>query len=151
MSGDYGFIEWTPYSASKKKLEIIHAILAEYEDHLPLTMRQIFYRAVGKHDYGKTEAAYKQLLYVSAKGRRARLIEFDAIRDDGTAVEEPLEFDGLKNFRHFMIGMAKTYRRRRQFNQDRILLLLCEAAGMVPQLAKIADPLWREGAILRRL
>ena len=61
-------------------------------------MRQIFYRAVGKRDYGKTEAAYKQLLYVSAKGRRARLIEFDAIRDDGTAVEEPLSSMDSKTF-----------------------------------------------------
>ncbi len=49
--------------------------------------------------------------------------------------------DGLDDFRDYVVDVAGWYRRNRQFNQDRNLLLLCEAAGMVPQLAKISKPL----------
>ena len=34
----------------------------EYEDYLPLTIRQIFYRLVGAHEYEKTERAYERLI-----------------------------------------------------------------------------------------
>lgn len=141
MSYDYGFIEWKPYSVSLKRLEIIHAVLREYVAHLPLTMRQVFYRAVGKHGYDKSEPAYERLLYTSAKGRRARLIDFAAIRDDGVTAEAPFKFDGPDDFRDYVMDVAGDYQSLRQFGQARILLVLVEAAGMVPQLGRVSKPL----------
>ena len=40
----------------------VNAVLHEYADHLPLTIRQIFYRLVGAHGYEKTEQAYDRLI-----------------------------------------------------------------------------------------
>ena len=56
---------------------------------LPLTVRQIFYRLVGAHGYDKTEQAYARLGEHLNRARRAGLIEFDAIRDDGITFAEP--------------------------------------------------------------
>jgi hypothetical protein len=40
-----GFIEaWVPRDKSQRLLDCISAILAEYRQKLPLTIRQIFYR-----------------------------------------------------------------------------------------------------------
>ena len=58
--------------------------MAEYGAYLPLTVRQIFYRLVGAHGYEKTEAAYERLGEKIARARRAGIIEFGAIRDDGS-------------------------------------------------------------------
>jgi hypothetical protein len=52
----------------------------------PLTVRQIFYRLVGSAGYYKTELAYDRLCEHLAKARHAKLIPFDAIRDDGGTV-----------------------------------------------------------------
>jgi hypothetical protein len=73
-------------------LSQITAVLAEYEDHLPLTCRQIFYRLVGAHGYAKTEDDYKRLLEILNRARRAGWIAFEAIRDDGTTANLPNGF-----------------------------------------------------------
>ena len=57
-----GFITgWTPRPDTCALLDQVRAILREYDAHLPLTLRQIFYRLVGVHDYEKTERAYDRL------------------------------------------------------------------------------------------
>ena len=40
----------------------VEAVLDEYADYLPLTVRQIFYRLVGAYGYEKTERAYARLV-----------------------------------------------------------------------------------------
>jgi hypothetical protein len=50
-----GLAPWSPEKATLALLDQVQGILAEYVDHLPLTIRQIFYRLVGAHDYKKTE------------------------------------------------------------------------------------------------
>ena len=56
-----GFAKWAPRRETLTLLETVHAILVEYADHLPLTLRQIFYRLVGAHGYVKTEQAYARV------------------------------------------------------------------------------------------
>jgi CheY-like chemotaxis protein len=56
-----GFALWSPHGATLQLLEQVRAVLVEYEDHLPLTIRQIFYRLVGAYNYEKTERAYARL------------------------------------------------------------------------------------------
>jgi hypothetical protein len=135
---DRGFIDWSPRGETKARLDMIRAILAEYKDFLPLTLRQIFYRAVGQHSYDKTEKAYKRLGYVAAKARRAGVIRFDAIRDDGVTIRTAGGFADLSDFQRYMNDRAKYYRRNRMVGQDKRLIVLCEAAGMVPQIARVA-------------
>jgi hypothetical protein len=135
---DRGFITWNPRGEVRERLEMILRILHEYEAYLPLTMRQVFYRAVGQYGYDKTEQAYKRMLYCSASARRAGLIKFSHVRDDGVTIDEPTGYGGLSEFEATVKGMAKRYSRQRQSGQDRRIILLCEAAGMVPQMTRIA-------------
>jgi hypothetical protein len=100
-------------------------------------MRQIFYRAVASYGYEKTESAYKRLLYISRKARRGGLISFRDIRDDGVIKDAPLDFAGLNDFKSYLTSVAESYRRQRQHGQVRRLVVLCEAGGMVPQLARV--------------
>jgi len=81
-----GFISWSPRAATLALLDQVLAVLAEYAEYLPLTVRQIFYRLVGSAGYDKTELAYDRLCEHLVKARRAGLISFDAIRDDGGTV-----------------------------------------------------------------
>jgi len=46
----------------------------------------------------KTENAYKNLLEVLNRARRAGLVAFDDIRDDGVTVIEPDGFDDMSDF-----------------------------------------------------
>jgi len=48
-----GFAPWTPQKETLALIARVNAVLREYADHLPLTVRQIFYRLVGAHGYDK--------------------------------------------------------------------------------------------------
>ena len=137
---DRGFIEYAPRTDEvKERLKMMQEIIEEYRDDLPLTMRQIFYRAVAKYGYGKTELAYRNLLYASRKARRSKLIRFADIRDDGVEEQAPFDFTSFNDFKDYLLQIAEGYQLDRQMDQGRRLLVLCEAAGMVPQLARVAN------------
>ncbi|MEM8608398.1 MAG: hypothetical protein AAGF92_14915 [Myxococcota bacterium] len=130
-----------PYSPQKKTQNLIsnvERVLAEYADHLPLTIRQIFYRLVGKYGYPKSEQAYNRLCECLNRARRGGLIAFDDIRDDGVRVEEPSGFSGTRGFWGTVRYWAEEYRLHRMANQSVELEIWVEAGGMVPQIAKVA-------------
>jgi len=77
-----GFAEWGPQSKTAPLLEDIEDVLEEYREYLPMTVRQVFYRLVGR-GYAKSETFYGQVKEVCNRGRRSRRISFYAIRDDG--------------------------------------------------------------------
>jgi hypothetical protein len=83
-----GFAAWTPRGDTQQLLDQVRGVLGEYEDYLPLTIRQIFYRLVGAHEHEKTERAYQRLCESLNRARRAGLISMDAIRDDGSTILE---------------------------------------------------------------
>jgi hypothetical protein len=112
----------------------------EYAGYLPLTLRQVFYRLVGAHGFDKTEQAYGRLGECLNRGRRAGMIPFDAIRDDGITLAEPLFWTDASELVNTFIGHAKAFRLDRQEGQSRHLMFAVEAAGMVPQVQRIADP-----------
>jgi hypothetical protein len=136
-----GFAPWSPKAATLELLEQVRAVLREYEDYLPLTIRQIFYRLVGAHEYDKTEQAYDRLCEHLNRARRARLISFDVIRDDGGVVEEPDHWTGVEQFWATVRQMAEDFTLDRSDGQPTRLVTICEAGGMVPQLARVANPL----------
>src|SRR5438034_4552511 len=78
-----GYAPWRPQAKSAVILDAVTQVLEEYEQHLPLTIRQIFYRLVGTIGYEKTEAGYHRLCELMNRARRAEEIPFDHIRDDG--------------------------------------------------------------------
>lgn len=139
MSQVVGFARWEPKSASIELVLRVKQILKEYEDYLPLTGRQIFYRLVGAFGYEKTELAYKRLLDKLNRARRAGMIPFESIRDDGTTHYWNRTWDGPSDFVEWLPGyVKKTYRRDRQDGQAQRLEVWVEAAGMVPQAYNVA-------------
>jgi hypothetical protein len=135
-----GYIEsYRPQAATRALLEQVRAVLHEYREALPLTCRQVFYRLVGKYEYPKDERAYARLCEHLNRARRARWIPFEAIRDDGVHGGPPLHYDGVADF----LANVRHWARRAELDalapQDVQVELYCEAAGMVPQLKRVAD------------
>src|SRR5262249_656376 len=132
--------DWRPRPESLALLTQAQAVLAEYGEQLPLTLRQVFYRLVGVYAYEKSELACKRLTELLNRARHAGVVEMSAIRNDGFVNERPVFFDSVDNFLESLAGWAEKLRLDRQRGQDRRLVVWCEASGMVPQLARVAAP-----------
>jgi hypothetical protein len=133
-----GYIDWNPTQETLRTLATIQQVLAEYADYLPMTARQIFYRLVGRNAVPKTEQAYARLLSILTKARRGRLIEFSAIRDDGTVADR---YSGWRDPQHWLDGVrssAQWFERDLRQGQTDEVEVWVEAAGMVPQVASMA-------------
>jgi hypothetical protein len=115
-------------------------VLAEYRAHWPLTVRQIFYRLIAWHGHEKSKAFERQLYETMNRARRAGMIPFDAIRDDGAIIKAPACWDGPEALIEAVADTAAALRLDRQAGQLVRLFLWCEAAGMVPQLERVAEP-----------
>lgn len=136
-----GFAPWSPRKKTQRLLADIQAVLDEYRDHLPLTARQLFYALVGRDQLDKTEQAYAQLCEVVNRARRASVLAWDAFRDDGTIVRTLNAYDGpVDSIAAVRRTVECSYRRDRLAGQERRLEVWCEAAGMVPQLARVCEP-----------
>jgi hypothetical protein len=135
-----GFAPWSPQESTLRLLDQARSVLGEYADYLPLTLRQIFYRLVGRHEYEKTERAYERLGECLARARRARLISMDAIRDDGSTVIRPDVWASAEEFLDVVRDQAGRLVLDRTEGQRIRLAVFCEAAGMAPQLARVAKP-----------
>jgi len=135
-----GFAPWTPRTDTLALLQQVRGVLAEYEEHLPLTIRQVFYRLVGAHGYDKTEQAYSRLCEAMGRARRAGHIPFQSIRDDGGSRLGNAGWAGPEPFLNWVANYARTFQLDRQHGQDVQLWVLCEAAGMAPMLARQAGP-----------
>jgi len=102
-------------------------------------VRQIFYRLVAAYGYPKDEAAYERLGDKLVRARRAKLIPFEYIRDDGVVTYSSPWHESPDDFRDDTARRIREYRRDRQAGQRVRVELWCEAAGMAPQLAQVAD------------
>jgi hypothetical protein len=131
----------TDYRPQQKTVAIINdavAVLEEYRDHWPLTCRQIFYRLVGAKEYPKSEDFYKKLCHHLCNARRAKLIPFAAIRDDGVSVVGDHHFDDQDHFLRHVRRLGNNYKRNKLTNQRHHIEVWCEAAGMIFQLDDVA-------------
>lgn len=122
-------------------IDQVMEIFDMYEPHLPLTNRQIFYRMVGAYDFPKEEKAYIRLCEHLVRARRAGIVPFTHIRDDGTRGEHPDGYYGAKYFLEGVVAAAEEYERFPAIGQPKRVEVWCEAQGMVPQLARVATPL----------
>jgi hypothetical protein len=135
-----GLVAWRPRAKSLALLDEVHAVLGEYRQHLPLTIRQIFYRLVGAYGYDKTERAYDRLGELLNRARRAGEVPFDAIRDDGIEMRLPTAWRDAAHLIDTMRSSVAAFRLDRQRGQPRRLVIAVEAAGMLPQIERIARP-----------
>lgn len=135
-----GYIaNYRPQARTRALLEDVQAVLDEYREHWPLTARQIFYRCVGAHGYDKSERFYSTLCHHLANARRARLVPFDAIRDDGVTTFTMDHYADADAFREKVRKQAENYRRDLMADQDIHAEIWCEAAGMTAQLSRVGD------------
>jgi hypothetical protein len=133
-----GYIDWRPRPKTVHLIDQVQGVLVEYRDYLPVTVRQLFYRLVGDHGYEKTEKAYKRLDEHLVRARRARLIPFEAIRDDGVVMNAGRWYRDKEDFLDEYAWRAANYRADLQQGQPVRVEPWCEAAGMMPQLARTA-------------
>jgi hypothetical protein len=131
---------WTPRAKTLPLLENVRDVLDQYAEQLPLTLRQIFYRLVAAYGYEKTENAYSNLGETINRARRASLIDFEAIRDDGVVVRWPREFVSPEQFWEMVDEQVEDFELSAQEGQEQYLELWVEAAGMVPQAFEAANP-----------
>jgi hypothetical protein len=137
-----GFIDWRPQRRTHLLLDAVLEELTEYAEQLPLTIRQIFYRLVGRDLIDKTEAGYGRLVELCNRARRARVIDMEAIRDDGVSgsLSTGAGWESPGDWIATLIDDTQYYARDRQEGQETRLLIWCEAGGMVPQLERVASP-----------
>jgi hypothetical protein len=133
-----GLADWRPQKKTAALVAAVLAVLDEYADYLPLTLRQVFYRLVAKVIIDKTELSYDRLGEMLNRARRAGVVPFASIRDDGASIEAPDGFSGLPQFWNNMVAWAEDYRRERLAGQPQQIELWVEAGGMVPQAARVA-------------
>jgi hypothetical protein len=134
-------MDWAPTAAVAEIVRQVRQILVEYSGYGPMTVRQIFYRLVGQYDYPKDERAYKRLGEALVKARRAQLIPFHSIRDDGTIVHGAGGDNGRSevwDYLQSIVGQPQSYLRLdRNTGQPHHIELWCEAAGMAPMLSQM--------------
>ena len=135
-----GFAEWNPRPASLKLVQDVQTVLDDYRAHLPLTIRQVFYRLVSTRGFLKSETAYSRLCETVNRARRARLIRFEHIRDDGPSRREWASWANPEAFLSELRDDAARFMLDRQARQPVRLWTLCEAGGMAPMLARVANP-----------
>ncbi|MEV7011917.1 hypothetical protein [Streptosporangium sp. NPDC051022] len=131
---------WRPRRETLRVLTAVEAVLERYHDHLPVSLRQVFYVLLGDGVLDKSERSYKRMCEYVGMARRSGRIAWEAIRDDTQiAVDAPPCFTGPAGFWAAVASAADDYRVDRQSGQPVRLELWCETAGMVPQLARIGE------------
>jgi len=135
-----GYAPWSPRKETRIVLGQVDEVLREYRAHLPLTVRQVFYRLVGAFGYPKTEKAYNNLGDKLVRARRAGMISFDAIRDDSASVLDHLHFDDEEHFYAHVHELGRNLTLNKLAGQRFEIRVYCEAAGMMPQLHDALEP-----------
>ena len=136
-----GYIEaWTPRGKTLELVNQANEVFLDYRDHLPLTLRQVFYALVASHGYEKSERAYKKLSSVLANARRAGMVPMGYLRDDGPS---PSYVGGYRDKSVFLRGLknsARFYSLDPTIGQPVATFVVCEAAGMARLLERVCRP-----------
>jgi hypothetical protein len=135
-----GMAPWAPRAKTLPLLANVEEILAQYVEQLPLTLRQVFYRLVAAYAFPKSENAYESLGETLNRARRAQVIPFDVIRDDGATVRWPREFLTAEDFWAMVNQQVEDFTLSAQDGQQQYLEVWVEAAGMVPQAFDAVNP-----------
>ncbi len=134
-----GYAPWSPRTKGLRLVGEVCEVLSDMRPYLPLTCRQIFYRMVAAYDYPKSESAYNNLLYYLGRARRAGMIDFHDIRDDGSSVIESGHYADMNGFHGFVQRLGQRYQRDKLARQDVDIRVMCEAEGMMPQLSRTCE------------
>jgi hypothetical protein len=135
-----GFINWKPRAKQRDLVEKVKAILHQYQEHGSMTVRQIFYRLVATQGYEKTEKSYNNLAEMLVKARRGRVMSFWKIRDDGDTHIGPSGFTSREGLIRGIKYSVENFTLRPSLGQPVYIIIMCEAAGMAPMVARMVEP-----------
>lgn len=135
-----GFHDYHPQKSSALILEQVASILSTNAEFLPLSIRQIFYMGVSQFGWPKTDKFYQGLCAKLTRARRASLISFGDIRDDGTTQVGPLMYESEASFMDVIRHSAESFRLDVMQTQPRDVLVWCEGQGLVPMVKTFCDP-----------
>ena len=135
-----GYAAWSPRPRTLELVDQVREILREQAAYLPLTARQVFYRLVGAYDYPKDENAYERLCNALGRARRSGMIPFAHLRDDGAVTLGTEHYAGPEAFYGYVRRLGTDYERDKLARQPVGVRVYCEAAGMMPQLARTCAP-----------
>ena len=135
-----GYIaEWRPYRKRQIMLGQVQQILDEYRAHLPLTVRQVYYRMIAHYRHPKGKRFETTLGELLVDARRAREIPFEATRDDGITRGGGQWVDSLGQTLANADAWLTHHDLNRQTDQRLRIEVWCEAAGMIPQLQRVTS------------
>lgn len=136
-----GYMKWNPRPESLALLEQVQHVLREERAELPVTARYLFYVLVGKHGFPKTENDYARLCNLLVKARRAQLIPFYSLRDDGANAQGgDYGYEGPEEFWELLREKGDYYSRRTRLGQPVHIEIWSEGNSPVPMLARAAAP-----------
>lgn len=118
MTRPRGYIEWKPQKKSVLLVEQIQDILVQNADYLPLSLRQIFYLGVSSFAWPKTEKFYNSLSNLLCRARRAGMIAFEDIRDDGVVRNRTTVWASQNEFLQTFELHAESFRLDPMVSQD---------------------------------
>jgi hypothetical protein len=115
-----GFMpDWRPHAGTRKLLDDVQHVLDDYQAYLPMTVRQVFYRLIGAYGYAKDESAYSILSETLNIVRRAGIIPWEAIRDDGGQYSmSALGYADAEQFMRSLRRQAEHFRLDHQRDQE---------------------------------
>jgi hypothetical protein len=135
-----GYAAWTPREHTLALIGQVREILRGQTAYLPLTARQVFYRLVGAYGYPKDENAYERLCNALGRARRAGIIPFEDLRDDGAVRLDAGHYEDPDTFYGYVRRLGASYERDKLARQRVDMRVYCEAAGMMQQLARACQP-----------
>ena len=143
---DKGYVErWSPHASTRLLIADINSVIDEYADHLPITQRQVYYRLVAQYGYSKGKQFESQLYEALAKARRLhedhpQHIDWRAFRDGRAQQHTFATWQSSTEWWGGILPRAHAFRLDPLADQDVNVGIWSEAAGMIPQLARVASP-----------
>lgn len=142
---------WQPTKASRAWIRAITDVLEADRLYWPLTVRYVWYRLIGqtingevvKKDAsapGRVPRSLQKIQEKLNRGRRAGIFPWEAITDGGVVEQGGGGYNDPADFWSSQQWSADRYRRSLLQGQPGYIELWCEAAGMVPRMARSAEP-----------
>lgn len=125
--------------ASLVTIDAIETIVDEYQqDHMRLTVRQLFYQLVTHNAIANTQRDYKRIVSLTANARLSGILDWDAIEDRGRSVVSTWGYDDVPDA---IRSIAYGYRRDRWRTQPVHVLVMCEKQALEAVLDRASGEL----------
>jgi hypothetical protein len=131
--------DWSPRAQTRELIADVSALLDEFRDYWPLSVRTVYYRLLGTGKYPKGAGLASRVSEHVSNARRAGVIPWEAISDSSAERLGPRSWSDDREWLEEAHSWAEDFRLDRQDEQPQRLLVWCEAKGMAPMLSSVVD------------